>query len=271
MDWNGRGSEDQIHPSGQPIICSLLIKEKQLRDENRKAEVQRGTRRRHCLARKHCRIGKEEIPGRLDKRRPCPMCGAQNQLQTRRSTCSMCETPSVTVWKCSTCSDGIRKQGILCCKDCMEHAAQVKGDEAAATEKDACASGSTEGAEKLRSQVKVTENDLRRCIRCEEPFFQRRARRQDHGHEFGKWMQLVLRQHTNKSLMDLHVHGMPTSLLHRVSRQKLEKHLQRELPDRLRYHPLFHLCLRLTRVTSTCFSYSQRSTRSLSNRQSSGS
>ena len=232
--------------------------------------MQSGTRRRHCLARTHCRIGEAENPGPPDKRRPYPMCGAQNQLQTRRSTCSMCETLSVTVWKCSTCPDGFRKQGTLFCDDCMEHAAQVKGDEAAATEKDAGASGSTEGAEKHRFQV--TENDLRRCSCCAEPFVQRRARRQDHGHEFpgSGCNSFFVSSQTNRSW----IHTCTVCQRHfcmECHARHWQSTCNEEVPDRLRYHPLlhfFHLCLRQTRVTSTCFCCTQRSTRSLSYRQS---
>ena len=109
------------------------------------------------------------------------MCGAQSQLQTRRSKCSMCETTAVTVWTCSNCSDGVRKQGMLFCEECVCVGTLKKGDESTAAEKDNGAKGSGEGAEVTDSQV--AENDLRRCYNGVEPFAQRRAQRQDHGQE----------------------------------------------------------------------------------------
>ena len=45
---------------------------------------------------------------------------------------------------------GKRKQGRLLCDDCLGHGAPVKGGEAAATEKGAGASGSTEAADEAR-------------------------------------------------------------------------------------------------------------------------
>ena len=56
----------------------------------------------------------------------------------------------------------------------------------------------------------VGEADLRRCNRCAEPFVTKT----------GSWARLLrrewspVRQHTNKSLMDLHVHDLPATPLH---------------------------------------------------------
>ena len=143
--------------------------------------------------------------------------------------------------------------------DCMAHAAQVKSDEAAATEKDAGAGGSTEGAEKHRFQV--TEYDLRRCSSCAELFVQRRARQQDHGTN-SRVVDATRSSSAHKQI----AHGSTRARYANVTfcMECHTRHWQstcnEEVPDRLRYHPLlhfFHLCLRQTRVTSTCFSYRQ--------------
>ena len=67
VDWNGRGSEEQIHPGSQQKVCSLFIKKKRPHDENRQAEVQHRIRRRHCLTKKHCRIGEAKTPAQTTR------------------------------------------------------------------------------------------------------------------------------------------------------------------------------------------------------------
>ena len=176
----------------------------------------------------------------------------------------MCETLAVTFWKCLNCSDEVRKQGILLCDECLSHGTPVRRRSNSNREK------------RWRQRAQVAGKDLRRCNSCAEPFTQTRAWRQDHGQESsGKRMRFVLRQHTNKSFMDLHVHGMPASPLHRLPRQRnLAKHPQRERLDRPRHHPfthhLFHQNLSLTRATSTCSSCFLGLTHCLSYRQSNG-
>ena len=197
VDWNGRGSEEQIHPGSQREVCSLLIKKKQSHDENRQAEVR---------TKKHCRIGEAMNPAPNDKKRSCPVCGAQSQLQTRGSKCSLCETAAVVVWKCSTFSDGIRKQGILLCEDCLGRDTLTTGGEIVATGKDAGAQGQglVLGVQVLHV-LRVTSGGAAIVPNRSS----RRARRQDH----------TFCQYANKSLMDPHVRGMPASSLRGLSRQ----------------------------------------------------
>ena len=79
--------------------CSSLIKKKQSNDENRQAEVPCGIRRRRPK----------------NKKRSCPICDAQSQLQTLGSKSSMCETTVVVVWKCSKCSQTGYASNEFCC------------------------------------------------------------------------------------------------------------------------------------------------------------
>ena len=44
---------------------------------------------------------------------------------------------AVTIRKCSKCLDGVRKQGIPLCEECVGHGTLTKDDEATATEKGA--------------------------------------------------------------------------------------------------------------------------------------
>ena len=111
-----------------------------------------------------------------DKIKPCPMCDAPSQLQARKGKCAISETPSTTVWKCLTCSDGFRKRGIPLC---MGYGAPVKGDEGTEIKKSAGASAPKQEAE--TAEPDIAENDLKKCNICSEPFVFRRARRQDHG------------------------------------------------------------------------------------------
>ena len=79
---------------------------------------------------------------------------------------------AITVWKCSTCSDGTRRRGTLMCEGCLKYEAPVIG--AAARE-----SSPAEDWRTTRSEV--SEMDLRKCSECAGSFVTRRARRQDHG------------------------------------------------------------------------------------------
>ena len=49
-------------------------------------------------------------------------------MQTRKGKWSICETQTTPVWRCSTCSDGRHKKGILLCEECLGRGAPVKGD-----------------------------------------------------------------------------------------------------------------------------------------------
>ena len=75
-------------------------------------------------------------------------------------------------------------------------------------------------------------------------------------------------------LTDLHVHGMPATPLHCLSRQgdwqSTCDEIWLDTSCHLHFQPLFHLCTRGTPATSTVFSFSQRLTRSLNCRRSSG-
>ena len=149
--------------------------------------------------------------GPPDKLKTCPMCAMQCQLQTRNGKSAICETQSTAVWRCSTCSDGRHKRGIFLCEECLGHGAPVKGDVEMETEGSPGASVLTVGAQWVRTDV--NEADLRRCNRCAEPFVATRVRRLDQGQLLRRVCPLI-RQHTNKSLMDLQVHDLPATPRH---------------------------------------------------------
>ena len=118
------------------------------------------------------RIGEAKKPGPPDKLKTCPMCGAQCRLG--KASGPFVKTQTTPVWRCSTCSDGRHKKGILLCEECLGRGAPVKGDVAMQMEGSAGASAPAEDARLVRTDV--GEADLRRCSRCA-------ARRQDHGQD----------------------------------------------------------------------------------------
>ena len=126
-------------------------------------------------------------------------------------------------------------------------------------------------------EPEVTETDFRRGNMCAEPFVKRRARRQEHGHEcWGSECDSSLVS-THTSLMRPRVHGTSAPLLRRLPRQRNWQSICNESnwTDRATFHFPFqyfsHPCLRQTRATSICYTYSQRSTRCPSRRQFNGS
>ena len=169
-----------MHPAEERE--SAAERQTQMRGEHQRPkqipEKWRGKNRRWRVT-PECRIGEAKKPGPPDKLKTCPMCGAQCQMQTRKGKCAIRETQTTTVWRCSTCSDGIHKRGTLICEECLGRGAPVKRDAVTETERSAGASGPTEIAQMAGTDV--NEADLRRCNRCAEPFVTRRARRQDHG------------------------------------------------------------------------------------------
>ena len=123
----------------------------------------------------------------------------------------MRETTAVAV---SNCSEVIRKRGILLCEDCLRRDTLTTGGETVVTGKDADAHGSGNGVR--RSDPQRAEGDLRRCRAVRHTASSKTRPR---ARMSGKRMRHILCQHANKSLMDPHVHGMPASPLHRLSRQ----------------------------------------------------
>ena len=134
-------------------------------------------RRRKAI--QQCRIGEAEKPGPPDKIKQWALCGAQCQMQARKGKCAVCEASTKTVWKCSTCSDGMRKRGTLMCEECLKSEALVKGEEGTKAKESAGVSNPTQGEE--TTELDIAENDLKKCNVCSEPSAIRRARRQDHG------------------------------------------------------------------------------------------
>ena len=187
VDGDRRGAPEQIRPGGQGQICPLLKPGKVRLDGGRRTPMRGEHRWPKLIPEKWTgerRIGDgERQPGPSEARhKTCPMCGAKCQIQTRKGKCAICETQTMPVWRCSMCSDGIRKRRILLCEDCLGHGAPVKGDVGNGDGARALVSATPpEDAQLARPDA--NEADLRRCNRCAEPLVTRRARRQDHGQD----------------------------------------------------------------------------------------
>ena len=155
--WNGRGSEEQIPPSGQRKICSGRSSSATRTAKLKcKAETDGDTAWRGNTA----ELARHRNPGPPDKRRLCAMGGAQSAVT---------DAQKQMLHVRDTVGDSLQVESVMTALDTR---APVKGHETPATEKDAGATG---------PQKVLRSLDLR-LLRM-TPEGQSRARRQDHGRE----------------------------------------------------------------------------------------
>ena len=102
MDGDRRGAPEQIRPSCQRQICHLLKCGIGMLDGGRRAQVRGEHRWPKLTPHQNAELARRRSLDRLTNSRPCPMCGAQCQIQTRKGKCAICETqttPSLEMLK----------------------------------------------------------------------------------------------------------------------------------------------------------------------------